>query len=1554
MALIEILLEEARKRLVETGTRNRLIHINRRSKRANALNIINERSDDIFDLLRVQNKKMRFIAKGIEETSDSEDKLTLTDEVDEVFDVSRYTDLFLETPLTSDALQKRLLKLAKDARTAEEEQGTNILYLNLGFLQWYESSHSSILRESPLILLPVELVRNQKSSTYKIECRDDDIVTNLPLQERLQMDFGIALPDINDNEDWVPSDYFQSVRDAISNQARWALDDNGMQLGFASFAKLLMLRDLEPKNWKKGTLINNPLVRRLLSEGFEVEPPLFGKEDNLDEILEPDQILQVVDADSSQTKAIEEVRSGRNLVVQGPPGTGKSQTITNILAAAAFDKKKVLFVAEKMAALDVVYQRMVKVGLKDLCLELHSRNTNRKAFLAELAETIANARNAEVIPQDTKELKQVRDELNYLTSVLHSPMEGFDRTPFEVLSVLIHFAGQDTPPPKLNFDHLLKISLETEQSICEEIKLYCEALSAYGTQKQHPFCNTTKLHLQPTDQQRLAQQLERARSAIVDWGKYREALSGDLNKPCAETLAGTQQLTSILDVLKQPPANVQPIVAYCHENARDARFKEALEIGLEWVSIKSKLSESFSEAAWLENFSHLRKPIFSGVQSWFSRTFGKYKSASKELGAILKTELPKNPTTRLELIDSLIDAETKKTAFDQEKAYLETRLKDHWRGEQTDFRQALDCLSWLSKDNFLLLEFSVDELNRLTQNSDLTELGSDKYDELQRQVEETVAEVVETLGMETIKREAIADVDLSLLLDQFSEMIAAPEQYDTWTKFALAKQKLVDRGLEFLCEFVESEGSVDRVLSEFRYALNEGRWNWMRERCQELNSISTINRHEIVKKFQHHETNRIKEVPDLIRSQHLAQIPQGSVGEMGFIRGEIGKKQRHQPIRQIMNYAGSIVQRIKPIFLMSPLSVAQFLPREKLKFDLLVIDEASQMRPEDALGSIARARQIVVVGDQKQLPPTSFFDRLTGDDSKEIDESDSLPTARATEMESILSLCETRGLSQSMLEWHYRSRDPSLITVSNIEFYGNRLILPPCPHEGDKNYGLSLRKVPGVYSRGKSGSGRPGTNRIEAEAIAKRLSELANTFPQFSVGVATFSKVQADMLTEVLEFRRRSDPVLNEFLRENKPEHVFVKNIENVQGDERDIILISVGYGPTEPNGRLASMNFGAVSREGGERRLNVLFTRSRIACEVFISFDPNQIHPTKTSKEGTRVLKRFLEYAQSRHLEEIIATGEGADSPFEEEVAQVIRNLGYKVDHQVGTAGFKIDLGVRHPESYHHYILAVECDGATYHSALWARERDRLRQQVLEGFGWSFHRIWSTDWFYRRTEQIDRLKAALEAATQKDFNASIKGSNGTQPERPQETFKVKVEDLDLSSNEPPIPKYQKSTAKADDQYEPHKRPLSQVVDLVVQIVKVEGPIHTEEVVRRYAKAHGKKTGARIREIVGQGLSAAKSEGHLKDNDSFWGTDEQFMSPPVRDRSEETVPLTKPQYLSKEEIWACAELIKKESGEVEIEELIKSIAHMMGFKRTGQELQNRIRDVLSHGLSEPD
>ena len=326
-----------------------------------------------------------------------------------------------------------------------------------------------------------------------------------------------------------------------------------------------------------------------------------------------------------------------------------------------------------------------------------------------------------------------------------------------------------------------------------------------------------------------------------------------------------------------------------------------------------------------------------------------------------------------------------------------------------------------------------------------------------------------------------------------------------------------------------------------------------------------------------------------------------------------------------------------------------------------------------------------------------------------------------------------------MLRWHYRSRHPSLIAVSNAEFY-RQLIVPPAPKPDRASEGLILRRVAGAYDRGGK-----RTNLIEAEAVANAVATHARPCMDLSLGIVTFLSAQRDAIEDLLEIKRRSDDALDALLREGKAEDVFVKNLENVQGDERDVIFVSVGYGPRVAGARLDSMAFGPVSGEGGERRLTVLFTRARNRCEIFVSFAGGDIDLDRSKGEGPRVLKRFLQYAEFGVLEERVSTSEDVDLPFEETVAAFIEGRGYKVDKQVGSAGFKIDLAVRHPDHPGRYLLAVECGGATYHQRTLGPGARSPAARDFENMDWRFYRIWSTDWFYRRGETAQRLVAALD-----------------------------------------------------------------------------------------------------------------------------------------------------------------------------------------------------------------
>jgi very-short-patch-repair endonuclease len=463
--------------------------------------------------------------------------------------------------------------------------------------------------------------------------------------------------------------------------------------------------------------------------------------------------------------------------------------------------------------------------------------------------------------------------------------------------------------------------------------------------------------------------------------------------------------------------------------------------------------------------------------------------------------------------------------------------------------------------------------------------------------------------------------------------------------------------------------------------------------------------------------------------------PRKTWTEMAMLQNEFEKQKRFAPVRSLVSRAGRSIQALKPCFMMSPLSLAKFIPAGLLDFDLLVIDEASQMKPEDALGSLLRSKQIVVVGDQKQLPPTDFFNRVgEASDDENFEDLDD---------ESILEGCQKTFREVRRLKWHYRSRCESLIRFSNETFYRDNPLIT-FPAAKPDSFSIDLIRVNGSYQFRR--------NVAEASMVAQRAVELmrrcahmdAEAIP--TLGIVAVNIEQRDLLLEELSRVSAGDPLVEEYQEKvaKKGEPVFVKNLENVQGDERDVILISLTYG-RQPRAAAMAQRFGPINGKQGHRRLNVLFTRARLRIGLFSSFGSIDVVPTEKSAEGVRVLKRYLEYAEGMGRLAIDALGEKSDSDFELEVADRLRARSFDVEAQVGVSGFKIDIGVRDPDHPQRFLAGIECDGARYHSSKSARDRDRLREEILRGLGWEIIRVWSTDWFGDPARETDKLVKKLQ-----------------------------------------------------------------------------------------------------------------------------------------------------------------------------------------------------------------
>ena len=667
-----------------------------------------------------------------------------------------------------------------------------------------------------------------------------------------------------------------------------------------------------------------------------------------------------------------------------------------------------------------------------------------------------------------------------------------------------------------------------------------------------------------------------------------------------------------------------------------------------------------------------------------------------------------------------------------------------------------------------------------------------------------------------------------------------------WVRFVHAERDAIAAGVGGVLEEVRAgEFPVEDAAGAFRSRFFRLWLDALHQQVPTLGEFTTDKQERLVTQFAELDRSAVRTAGDRVRAQLLGELDRPKVrdgapeaSELGILLREVNKKRRHIPLRNLFAKMPTLLPRIKPCLMMSPLAVSTYLDNPDLSFDLVIFDEASQVRPHDAVCAIYRGKQLVVGGDPKQLPPTDFFTR-TGEESDDIQHDD----GGTAGFESLLDVCLSLGLCRKRLRWHYRSRREGLIAFSNRHFYGSSLVTFPSADEA------ATRAVQFVHVA--DGRFKDGVNSVEAKRVAALVMEHARAMPEQSLGVIAFSQRQQDRILDELEILRRASKECEEFFTADREDAFFVKNLENVQGDERDVMMLSVGYGPDDAG--KVMMRFGPLNRQGGERRLNVAVTRARRAMTVISSMTADDIDLSRAGAEGARLLKAFLDYAERGPVALASAITEagqrGADSPFEQEVGDELARRGLTIHRQVGCGGYLIDLAITDGASGK-YLLGVECDGATYHSAATARDRDRLRQAVLEGLGWRLVRVWSTDWVRDRAGQVNRVLAALEEARRV-------------PAKPPAAVEMAAPALEP----PPVPK--KAPKVAEPDYDSIEKVSEPELHASIEAVLVEfGSMPADDLISAASKRLGfKRVGPKIRDRVATAINALLGTSKLSMTD---------------------------------------------------------------------------------------
>jgi hypothetical protein len=997
-----------------------------------------------------------------------------------------------------------------------------------------------------------------------------------------------------------------------------------------------------------------------------------------------------------------------------------------------------------------------------------------------------------------------------------------------------------------------------------------------------------------------------------------------------------------------------------------------------------KLAEELNPLLPLSRLSTSSLPFYESplkmLQGWAS-------SVEKQLAALceittetLKTSKGKEPQTYNQLIADLKDAEQVRTleaGVLDERVILQKKFGFRFSGLETSWEEILSVLNWTLK---LQTTFGSSQIPEAF--GEIVTLGVEHAPSNTELIQYYDAALKSLAALEsrfetelTYKGQKLQKMNIEAMQNRFKWLREHVDDLQVWVDFKETKRLFSLRGLSaFFERLVKNPPPASQLVDIFRKAAYQEWINQLYAEDLQLGKFRREKQEQLIADFSKLDqelirlsSNRVIEAVNSRKPQDI--LIQANDSEVTTLLKEAVKKRQLMPIRTLLQRIPHLLSRLKPCLLMSPMSVSQFLPAELMKFDVILFDEASQIVPEDAIATIYRGKTIVIAGDNKQLPPTSFFQKSMLEDIDWDEVSDETVEV----FDSILDEAVGIGLPVKTLRWHYRSKHEELIAFSNNHFYDGTLITFPSAIAKNEALGVKLVYVQdGVYDRGGQRN-----NLKEAEVVADLVFDHFERYPKKTLGVVTFSIAQMDAVEEAIDRRRRQHPECEHFFKEDRLEGFFIKNLENVQGDERDVVIICLGYG-YDFEGKM-TMNFGPVNQAGGERRLNVAVTRAREKTILVSSIKSSDINLETATSEGTVILHGYLEYAEKGPEVLKLAQLKPAEfeSPIAEDVAMVIQRFGYAVIPRVGCNVCPIDMGVVDPHDSGNYLLGIEFDGATYQNISSARDRDRLREQVLKQLGWRIHRIWSPTWVARRDSEIRRLANAVEESHRFQLRKETPNRGDGSEEGPAEGYEgddslqeVDVQKVHFAGLEKIGVPYRVHTLKANFDatvrvpssqhgwvakpntfHFQENRPLQSL--LLEELVNKEGPVHFDYAIRRLASLWGlKRKGPRIVHAVREALNLLLIDRKVVVKGSF-------LWPPGMQEVQARVPVPgvpeskrKLEHIPPEEIENAMELVAQYALGISAESLVGETAKVFGFSSAGEKSRKRFYDIYKRLLWE--
>ncbi len=1470
-------------------------------------------------------------------------------------------------------LAEALTALYRSGRISVEESGANPLYMAIGFMRWYENGRSTKAYYAPLVLLPVELVRHAAPKGYVLRVREEEPQFNITLLELLRTTFDIQIPGLDPlprTSDGIDlRQVFAVVRRAIMHMARWDVVEAASIANF-SFSRFIMWNDLHNR---AADLESNRVVNSLIEGRADWrDAPQFMDAAELDEKVLPADIAAPLPYDSSQLAAIVAAAQGATFVLHGPPGTGKSQTITNMIANALYAGKSVLFIAEKMAALNVVKDRLDKLGLSDFCLELHSDKAKKTDVLANLGHTLeeAHAVSPAGHAEEAGKLLTLRRALNRTMKLIHE----VHPCGFSLYDAIARYE-QYRNAPELDFftrEHFESMTPAMWRAWEDLIKEYIALANGCGGVLDNPLSIYCKPSYSQSDKPRIA-------AALEEYLRLSESLQQSLEELCKLIPFGRvksyHQLSAIASLCTRLadttvlPAGLVTSDALLLSEDRVARL---CETGKRHVQLREVLLFRFdADLLKLDPSAPLRDLRAAQMSNLFVR-HARIKAERKRLAVHAKD--PTSLTNReIEGVWRMVEEyqSTAKIIVDLLPAGR-ALFGDLCRPEGSDFGY-LERLWRDAYDINRLVRPIADDPEDIKQILIAIDGLASKGDLLSNaNLFRSFAATFTQISALESRIAALCDADpadwhtyTDWIVSERVLFRRAEERLDSlrdYCSYRFKREEMIGAGLGALTAAAESgKVKLGDLLSAFYRNASLSIATFLLEADPNLAAFSGVMMEQKIQEYNRVCDRFAAMTVQELRARLCARIPvaaePAASSELATLGRAIRSGGRGMSLRKLFDSIPHLLRRLSPCMLMSPLSVAQYLDPSQPLFDLVIFDEASQMPTCEAVGAIARGKNLIVVGDPKQLPPTTFF-TTTHFDEDNYERED---------LDSLLDDCLALSMPQLHLLWHYRSRHESLIAFSNRQYYDNHLFTFPSPTSPVSR--VTLVPVDGIYDRG-----RTKQNRAEAEAVVSEVVRRLRTpaYDGQSIGIVTFSSVQQLLIEDLLEARLSRQPELEEKAA-NMYEPIFVKNLENVQGDERDVILFSVCYGP-DRTGHVG-MNFGPLNRDGGWRRLNVAVSRARQEMMIFSTLQPEQIDLDRCSSEGVAGLRAFLEYA--RDGMEALASRSSEERPpygLGDCIAEMLRDRGYRVDTNVGESSCKIDAAVIDPKHEGEYLLGILCDSTPPSPTSSARDRNILRENVLTSLGWRLHHVWSVDFWDAPTKEFDKILKAIDAArrqarrAEKVLTASSAPAPLNAPAAVGAGAKTDKVTVAKTASKPVMPgsrltygervtyKVTKTEPvaaaerNADAFFDPKN--AKRVLYLIREILITEAPVSFALIRRRVADAWGIRPTPRMDSylvsLLAQTRCSARREGDVTFYWSLGQIPEEYAqwrvpATPAERRAPEDIP--------REELAVAFAAITEEQLSLSKEDAAKTVARYFGYARPTVALQPRLQAGLELAIA---